>query len=69
MVLKLKRSSTNMGVVTGGGGGAGYRGGIGAGSTLNGAGAGTSFLNGSLSGQCTDLAGNSGNGYVTVTPQ
>ena len=56
----------------GGGGGAGYLGGAGG----NGRGtvgppstaiAGSSFLAASIAGTCTGLAGNPGNGYVTVT--
>ena len=33
------------------------------------AGAGSSFLDGSVTGKCAGLAGNAGNGFVTITPQ
>ena len=68
-----KRSERHAYGVVGSGGGAGYIGGKGdtgpGGNTI--AQAGTSFLDGSLSnsGRCTGLAGNLGNGYVTVTQQ
>ena len=54
--------------VVGGGGGAGYVGGAGAtdGQPPGNAGAGSSYLAASVNGNCTGLAGNSGNGYVNV---
>ena len=61
-----------MAVFPGGGGGAGYVGGVGGTGTIDPfapytpAGAGSSFLDASVSGTCTGLAGNSGDGYVNV---
>ena len=58
--------------IAGGGGGAGYTGGAGGIGTMNyqnnplPAGAGTSFLAASVSGTCTGLPMNAGEGYVSV---
>ena len=58
----------------GSGGGAGWVGGSGGGTNSGNPAStygnpGTSFLADPSSGRCTGLTGNSGDGYVTVTPQ
>ena len=61
-------------IVVGSGGGAGWVGGSGGGVSQTDSAStygapGTSFLADPSGGRCTGLTGNSGNGYVTVTPQ
>lgn len=60
---------SKMSKCAGGGGGAGYSGGAGAHDGAAPAYSGSSFLAASVSGICTGLNGNTGNGYVTVQLQ